>query len=62
MKHCKAKWGEYYILKMDVSKYFDNIDKQILLKILKRKIQDKDIIWIEGRIEEKQIVIKELTQ
>ena len=34
MKHCKAKWGEYYILKMDVSKYFDNIDKQILLKIL----------------------------
>ena len=47
---------------MDVSKYFDNIDKQILLKILKRKIQDKDIIWIEGRIEEKQIVIKELTQ
>lgn len=46
MKHCKAKWGEYYILKMDVSKYFDNIDKQILLKILKRKIKDKDVLWL----------------
>lgn len=43
MKHCKAKWGEYYILKMDVSKYFDNIDKQILLK---RKIKDKDVLWL----------------
>ena len=41
MKHCKQKMGEYYILKMDVSKYFDNIDKQILLKILKRKIKDR---------------------
>ena len=46
MKHCKAKWGEYYILKMDVSKYFDNIDKQILLKILKRKIKDEDVLWL----------------
>ena len=46
MRHCKVKWNEYYILKMDVSKYFDNIDKQTLLKILKRKIKDKDVIWL----------------
>ena len=29
MKHCKKIWTEYYILKMDVAKYFDNINKNI---------------------------------
>lgn len=46
MKHCKNIWGEYYILKMDVAKYFDNINKKILLKILQRKMKDKDLIWL----------------
>lgn len=46
MKHCKQIWGEYYILKMDVAKYFDNIDKEILLKIIKRKIQDPQLLWL----------------
>ena len=46
MKHCKRIWNEYYILKMDVAKYFDNINKSILLKILERKIKDKDLIWL----------------
>ena len=46
MNHLERIWGEYYILKMDVRKYFDNINKEILLKILKRKIKDKDIIWL----------------
>ena len=46
MKHCKRIWGEYYILKMDIAKYFDNINKKILLSILKRKIKDKDLIWL----------------
>ena len=46
MKHCKRIWGEYYILKMDVAKYFDNIDKEILLKIIKRKIQDPQLLWL----------------
>ena len=27
-----------------------------------KKLKKEDIIWIEGRMEEKQIVIKELTQ
>ena len=38
MKHCKNKWQEYYILKMDVRKFFDNIDKDILYRILAKKI------------------------
>ena len=46
MQHCTRIWGEYYILKMDVAKYFDNINKEILLKIIQRKIKDPKIIWL----------------
>ena len=46
MKECKKKYGEYYILKMDVSKYFPSIDRDILMNIIKRKIKDKDVIWL----------------
>ena len=46
MQHCKRIWNEYYILKMDVAKYFDNIDKQILLKIIRRKIKDEKLLWL----------------
>lgn len=50
MKHCKRIWNEYYILKMDVSKYFDNINKRILLKILQKKIKDKNLLWLIEQI------------
>lgn len=46
MKHCKNIWNEYYILKMDVAKYFNNINKDILLNIIKRKIKDENLIWL----------------
>ena len=46
MQHCKRIWGEYYILKMDIAKYFDNINKNILLDIIKRKIKDENILWL----------------
>ena len=46
MKHCQRIWGEYYILKMDVAKYFDNINKEILLNIIKRKIKDEKLLWL----------------
>ena len=46
MKHCKNIWGEYYVLKMDVKKYFNSIDKDILFNILKRKISDKKLLWL----------------
>ena len=46
MKHCQRIWGEYCILKMDIAKYFDNINKNILLNILKRKIKDKGVLWL----------------
>ena len=50
MKHCKRIWENYYILKMDVRKYFDSIDKNILLNILKRKIKDKNLLWLINEI------------
>ena len=50
MRYCKTIWNEYYILKMDVAKYFDNINKEILLNIIKRKIKDKDLLWLINEI------------
>ena len=35
---------------MDIAKYFQNIDKEILLKILERKIKDKKIMWLTKEI------------
>lgn len=46
MRIAKNKWNEYYILKMDVTKYFQNIDKRILWDIIKRKIKDKKLLWL----------------
>ena len=46
MKHCSRIWNNYYILKMDVAKYFDNIDKKILLEIISRKIKDEKLLWL----------------
>jgi len=50
MKHCKRIWGNYYIIKMDVAKYFQNIDKEILYNILERKIKDKKLLWLTKEI------------
>ncbi len=44
MRHCRRIWGEYYILKMDVAKYFQSVDRKILLKILERKIKDQKLL------------------
>ena len=52
MKHCKNIWNEHYILKMDVSKYFDTIDKKILLKIIEKKIKDKKLLWLLNEIDQ----------
>lgn len=50
MKHCKRIWNNYYIIKMDVAKYFQNIDKQILYKILNKKIKDPKLLWLTKEI------------
>lgn len=50
MKKCQLKWQNYYILKMDIKKYFENIDKKILINILQRKIKDEKVMWLIGEI------------
>lgn len=46
MKHCKNIWGQYYIIKMDVKKYFQNINKNKLFEIMNKKIKDKKLLWL----------------
>ncbi len=50
MLHCKRAWNEYYILKMDIKKYFENINKNILYRILKKKIKDEKLLWLINEI------------
>ena len=50
MKSALAKWKDYYVLKMDVAKYFDSIDKSILFNILKGKIKDEKLLWLVKEI------------
>lgn len=67
MRKCSKEYGDYYILKMDVAKYFQSIDKAILNNIIKRKIKDKDILWLinqtiyTGREDNKGIPIGNLS-
>ncbi len=44
MRLMKREYGEYYILKCDIRKYFYSINKDILFAILKKKISDKDLL------------------
>lgn len=43
---CKIRYGKYYILKCDISKFFASIDIEILKKKVQRKIKDKDALKI----------------
>ncbi len=45
-RKCKVKYGKYYILKCDISKFFASIDKEILKEKIKRKIKDKEALRI----------------
>ncbi len=41
---------EGYALKADVKHYFDEVDHEILIKILKKKINDEEVIWLIRQI------------
>lgn len=43
---CKIKYKNYYVLKCDISKFFANIDHDILKEKLQRRIKDKDALKI----------------
>ena len=46
LKEAKYKYKDYYILKLDIKKYFYNIDKDILYGIIKEYISDKLLLNI----------------
>lgn len=50
MRIAKKSNPDYYILKCDVSKFFDSINKVVLLKILSKYIRDKDFIYFTKKI------------
>lgn len=37
-------------MKIDIKRYFDTIDHKILVNIIKRKIRDKEVIWLIRRV------------
>lgn len=39
-----------YALKADIKHYFDTVDHEVLLRIIKKKIKDENIIWLVQRI------------
>ncbi|MEK6809147.1 MAG: reverse transcriptase domain-containing protein [Nanoarchaeota archaeon] len=45
-KGSKQHSRKCFILKADVKKYFENVDQDILVSILKRKIKDQKILWL----------------
>ncbi len=46
----KCNYKDFYILKLDIKKYFYNIDHNVLKKILSKKINDKDALNILNSI------------
>lgn len=38
--------GPCFILKCDVQKFFDSVNHEILFSIIKKRIQDKDALWL----------------
>lgn len=46
LRKIDRKEPKQYYLKMDVAKYFYRIDHDILIKILRKKIKDEDVIWL----------------
>lgn len=46
MRICKRNWGNYWILKCDIHKYFYSIDPDILFNIMKKYITDKKLLFL----------------
>ncbi len=44
MRKMKIKYGNYYVIKCDISKFFYSVDLDILFSIMKRIIKDKELI------------------
>jgi hypothetical protein len=45
-EYMQDRMGTQYCLKLDVKKFFPNIDKEILKTLLRKKIKCKDTLWL----------------
>ena len=45
-KYLKDYHNTKYCLKIDIKKFYPNIDRNILKKMLRRKIKDRDVLWL----------------
>ena len=50
VKYLSNKGNSIYVLKIDISKYFYNIDHECLIKMLKTKIKDEKAINLLSKI------------
>lgn len=46
----KNNTKQCFILKCDIKKFFASIDHEILLRILEKHIEDKDVLWLQNQI------------
>lgn len=42
--------GSQYCLKLDITKFYPNIDHDVLKQLLRRKIKDQDLLWLLDEI------------
>lgn len=50
LRQVSRKPQKYYYLKLDIAKYFYRVDHRVLMDILRKKIDDKDILWLLDKI------------
>lgn len=46
MRICEREWGDAWIVKFDVSKFFYSIDRDILKRLLRKQISCRKTIWL----------------
>lgn len=49
-KESKNNTRQTYVLKCDIKKFFDSINQDILMALLRRRIKDNDALWLLERI------------
>lgn len=49
-KLSRNNFRNIYTLKCDVQKFFDSVDHQILLELIQKRVKDKNLLWLIGKI------------
>ncbi|MDP4158368.1 MAG: reverse transcriptase/maturase family protein [Bacillota bacterium] len=46
LRYMNRRHERFYALKLDISKYFYRVDHNVLMDILRKRIGDKDLLWL----------------